>query len=139
MVQDSVVVLSRREREEFEVRLRSRTARAADARRARLIVMLADGEPFTTIQETLGCSATYITRWKKRFLQDRLAGLHSRHRGRLATALTPRVEARILAATKDAPKDGSTHWSTRKLAKELGVSHHLVHRGWARRGIKTNP
>jgi transposase len=136
MLQDGVVVLSRREREELEVRLRSRTARAADARRARLIVMLADGETFTTIQETLGCSATYITRWKKRFLQDRFAGLHSRHRGRVATALTPRSEARILSATKDAPKDGSTHWSTRKLARHLGVSHSLVHRVWARAGIK---
>ena len=136
MLQGSVVVLSRREREELEVRLRSRIGRAADARRARLIVMLADGETFSTIQETLGCSATYITRWKKRFLQDRFAGLHARHRGRLATALTPRTEARILAATKDEPKDGSTHWSTRKLAKHLGVSHSLVHRVWARAGIK---
>jgi transposase len=136
MLQDGVVVLSRREREELETRLRSRTARAADARRARLIVMLADGETFATIQETLGCSATYITRWKKRFLQDRFAGLHSRHKGRLATALTPRSEAHILSATKDAPKDGSTHWSTRKLAKHLGVSHSLVHRVWARAGIK---
>src|SRR5262249_28147698 len=119
MAQEGVVVLSRREREELEVRLRSRTARAADARRARLIVMLADGEPSTAIQETLACSATYITRWKTRFLQGRLEGLHSRHRGRLATALIPRTEARILSATKDAPKDGSTHWSTRKLAKQL--------------------
>jgi transposase len=46
------------------------------------------------------------------------------------------MEARILARTQRKPKDGSTHWSTRKLAKELGVSHMLVQRVWSRAGIK---
>jgi transposase len=98
--------------------------------------MLADGETFTTIQETLGCSPAYVSRWKQRFLEDRLAGLHGRHKGRVAVALTPHAEARILEATRRKPTDGSTHWSTRKLAKHLGLSHSLVHRAWARAGIK---
>ncbi len=44
--------------------------------------------------------------------------------------------ARILKATKQAPPDGSTHWSTRKLAAHLGVSHSRVARVWARAGIQ---
>jgi transposase len=49
---------------------------------------------------------------------------------------TPQTEARILKATRRAPADGSTHWSTRKLATQLGVSHMRVARVWAKHGIK---
>src|SRR6266571_3749461 len=45
-------------------------------------------------------------------------------------------QARILARTQRQPADGSTHWSTRKLARELGVSHMLVQRVWSQAGIK---
>lgn len=134
--ESTAIVLSRRVREELEVRQRSGSARADDVRRARLVLMLADGETFDAVQERLDCSRTYITRWKTRFLKSGLAGLYPRYRGRKATALTPVVEARILAATKRPPDDGSTHWSTRRLAEKLGVSHMLVHRTWARAGIK---
>ena len=130
------VVLTRPIREALELRVRSRSSRADDARKARLILMLADGETFDAIVEGLGCSPTYVSRWKKRFLEDSLAGLHSRHLGKVAKVLTPRMEGRILAATRRKPADGSTHWTTRKLAKHLGVSHMLVHRVWARAGIK---
>lgn len=98
--------------------------------------MLADQETFDTIQEKLDCGRTYITRWKQRFVEGGLASLYPRYRGRKPSALTPAVEARILAATKRKPDDGSTHWSTRRLAAKLGVSHMLVHRAWARAGIK---
>ncbi len=44
--------------------------------------------------------------------------------------LTPAMEARILARTRTKPTDGSTHWSTRKLGKELGIAHMMVARVW---------
>src|SRR5258706_1690646 len=130
------VVLTRPIREALELRVRSRSSRADDARKARLILMLADGETFDAIVEGLRCSPTYVSRWKKRFLEDALAGLHARHLGKTAKVLTPAMEGRILSATRRKPADGSTHWTTRKLAKHLGVSHMLVHRVWARAGIK---
>src|ERR687897_1483343 len=46
------------------------------------------------------------------------------------------MEARILSKTRQAPPDGSTHWSTRKLAKVIGVSHVLVARVWRRAGLQ---
>jgi transposase len=98
--------------------------------------MLGDGETYEAIQEALGCSSTYVARWRRRFERDGLAGLYSRHQGRKATTLTPRMEARILNWTRRKPSDGSTHWSTRKLAKALGVNHMLVARTWARAGLK---
>jgi transposase len=84
----------------------------------------------------VGCTDSYIARWRARFAAERLAGLYSRHRGQPATVLTPKLEARILALTRRGPLDGSTHWSTRRLGKALGVSHMMVARVWARHGLQ---
>jgi transposase len=110
--------------------------RAGDAARARLILMLADGASWSTIQRTLGCSSAYIDRWKKRFEQQRLAGLFARHRGRRVEQRTPKLEAKILAWTRRPPGDGSTHWSSRKLAQAIGVNHMMVARVWKRAGLR---
>jgi transposase len=130
------LTLTTGEREELERRVRSRKIRAEDARRAQVILMLAAGEPFSVITATVGCYPDYVTRWKRRFEADRLAGLHAKYRGQPATVRTPAMEARILAKTRQRPPDGSTHWSTRKLANVLGISHVLVLRVWRRAGLQ---
>jgi transposase len=124
--------LSLPEREELAARLRSRTLPSEDVRRARLILLLADGESFTAIQTALRCNRSYISRWKQRFESDGLAGLFSRHTGRAPGKDATKLEARILARTQRKPRDGSTHWSTRRLGEELGVSHMRVARVWQR-------
>jgi len=126
------LTLTRPEREELAARLRARTLPAEDVRRARLILMLDDGESFTTIQVALDCDRSYISRWKERFHKDRLTGLYSRHRGRAAGKAAMKLEAKILARTQRKPTDGSTHWSTRKLAREIGTDHMRVARVWRR-------
>ena len=68
----------------------------------------------------------------KRFEQDRLSGLYSRHAGKTPEKRTPKLEARILEWTRRTPPDGSSHWSTRRLAKHLGVNHMMVARVWKR-------
>ena len=128
--------LAPHERRELRKRVRTRSLRADDVRRARLILMLAEGQPYTAIQQALGCNATYIARWKARFVAGRVAGLYARHRGRAVATRTPKLEAKILAWTRRPPRDGSTHWSTRKLAKELGIAHMMVARVWRRANLK---
>src|SRR5688572_19427047 len=130
------LVLTADERTELERRLRSRKIRAEDARRAQVILMLAQGDSFTTITATVGCYPDYINRWKQRFEAERLAGLRAKYCGQPPTVRTPAMEARILSKTRQRPPDGSTHWSTRKLAKVLGVSHVLVARVWRRAGLQ---
>src|SRR3984885_5786083 len=100
--------------------------------------MLAEDQSWSTIQQALGCSSAYIARWQTRFAEQRLAGLFARHQGRPATKRTPRLEARILAwtRTRRPPTDGSTHWSSRKLARALVVNHMMVARVWQRAGLK---
>ena len=80
--------------------------RAGDVRRARLILMLSEGQSWSAIQQALGCSSAYIARWQARFAQQRLAGLFARHQGRPVSKRTPRLEARILAWTRRPPDDG---------------------------------
>ena len=124
------------DREELEARTRSRTLRADDVRRARLILLLSDGEPYSSIVAKLSCNRSYISKWKQRFEDDGLAGLYGRHQGRKRSVLTPAMEARILKWTSRKPTDGSTHWTTRKLAKKLGVSHSVVATAWRRANLK---
>lgn len=132
----SQISLSEEEKVELESWCRGRKSRADLSRRARLILMLARGDSYLKIQRALGCDPSYISRWKHRFLKQRLAGLQSRHRGSVRTVLTPEMEAKILERTRQAPSDGSTHWSTRRLAKAMGINHMLVARAWARAGLK---
>jgi transposase len=124
------------ERTELKERLRSRTLPAEDVRRARLILLLAHGKSYLAIRQTLGCNPNYISRWKGRFETERLAGLYSHHRGRAVEKRTPALEARILEWTRRPAPDGSTHWSSRKLARHLGISHMMVARVWQRAGLK---
>jgi transposase len=130
------IELTEDERAELERRARSRAGRADDARVARVLLLLADGTTYEQIQARVDCSAPFISKWKKRFLAERLAGLYVRYAGREASALTPRMEARILNWTRRKPTDGSTHWSTRRLAKKLGVHHMMVARTWTKHGIQ---
>lgn len=130
------LTLTSDERAELERRMRSLKIRAEDARRARVILMLADGASYSTIEATVPCYRDYINRWRRRFLADRLEGLRARYRGQPPRVLTPAMEARILAQTRQAPADGSTHWSTRKLARVLKIHHNLVAKAWQRAGLQ---
>jgi transposase len=130
------MTLTTGERQVLARRAASRKGRAEDARRARCILLEADGTTWAEIRTQLACSDSYIARWTGRFAAERLAGLYSRHRGQPATTLTPKLEAHILAVTQRSPADGSTHWSTRRLGKHLGISHMMVARVWARHGLQ---
>jgi transposase len=115
---------------------RSRKIRAEDARRARVILMLADGASYSTIEATVPCYRDFINRWRRRFLAQGLAGLQAGHYSQPPSVLTPTMEARILEKTRQAPPDGSTHWSTRKLARLLRINHNHVAHAWQRAGLQ---
>jgi transposase len=133
----NTISLTKIERMELAKQATCRTGRAEDARRARLVLLLAEGHTWDDICDRLPCSRGFIDSWSKRFAAERVAGLYSRHRGQSASVLTPRLEARILEWTlKRKPADGSTQWSTRKLGAAMGVSHMMVSRVWAKHALK---
>ena len=105
--------------------------RADDVRRVRLILLLASGKQWMDIEERLDCTRAYINKWNKRFREGRIEGLTSRKApGGRRTVRTPQFEARVRALMRQPPSDGSTHWSTWRLARRLGVSDTAVHRVW---------
>ena len=132
----STIELSKAERVELSQRASSQAGRADDARRARLILLLEAGDTWAQLRDKLSCNDAFIDRWSKRFAAERLAGLFSRHAGQQATTLTPALEARILEWTVKRKPVGSTHWSTRKLAEQLGVSHMMVARVWRKHSLQ---
>src|SRR3954452_5598764 len=107
------------ERAELESRTRSLKIRAEDERRERVVMMRADGTSYSMIEAAVPCFRDLINRWRRRFLATRLEGLRPRYRGQPPTVLIPTMEARVLEKTRQAPPDGSTHWSTRKLGRLL--------------------
>ena len=130
------LTLTTDERAELQRRVRSLEIRSEDARRARVILMLADGDSYSTIETAIPCYRDYINRWRRRFLASRLEGLRARYCGSTPTVLTPAMEARVLEKTRQAPPDGSTHWSTRKLGRVLKIHHNLVRKAWERAGLQ---
>jgi transposase len=124
------------ERRELSRRVRSRTIRAEDARRARVIRALGSGLGVRAVAGMLKCSSSYVQRWRERFLASRLAGLVARHQGRKVRPDAAKLEARILEWTRRGPQDGTTQWSSRRLAVRLGTNHMTVSRIWARHGLQ---
>jgi transposase len=129
--------LNEDEHEELQRMSLSRSLPAGDVFRARVILMLAEGRSYSEIQERLKTTAPTISKWRKRFLEERVDGLmQERHPGQKPTVITPQLQAKVLSATRRKPSDGSTHWSCRKLAKHLGISKDVVHRIWRTAGLQ---
>src|SRR5262245_4608201 len=129
--------LSPPERGELKRIGRSQSGRADDVRRARIILGLAGGQTLAAISRSQSCSVNTVKLWRERFLRERISGLWGRHLGKAVAPGTERLEAQIIDWTlHHKPADGSTHWSSRKLAAQLGISHMRVARVWAKAGLQ---
>src|SRR6476659_4889017 len=124
----NLVELTAEEKRDLERWAQSRTLPAGDVFRARLILALAAGKSYREIESGMQTSAATIARWRGRFESDGLAGLEGRHRGSRPRTATAAVQARVVRRVQQKPNDGSTHWSCRKLAQELGLSKSTVQR-----------
>jgi transposase len=120
--------LSVEHRDELRGWAQSRSLPAGYVFRARLILALADGLTYRQIEQTLGASAPTVSKWKIRFEEHGIEGLQGRHQGSKPRRATPSVQGRVIRRAQQKPSDGSTHWSCRKLADELGVSKSTVQR-----------
>jgi transposase len=135
-VTSDAIVVSEDQHLELSRIAQSRSLPAGYVFRAKLILMLAEGASYNSIKVRLGTTAPTISRWKQRFQAAGLGGLNTAHPGQKPSVLTAKLRARILAATRKQPLDGSTHWSCRKLAAALGIGKDAVHRVWQEAGLK---
>jgi transposase len=121
---------------ELQAHLKSRNLPAGIALRMRIILLLDEGASYSDIKEKLDTTAPTISLWKRRYREAGVAGLVSIHPGQPPKKLTPRFRAKVLAKTQQAPPDGSTHWSLRKMAAVMGVSKDLIRQVWREADLK---
>jgi transposase len=124
----NLLKLTAEQKQELHRWAQSRTLPAGDVFRARMLLALAEGITYREIARSMKTSTPTVARWKMRFEREGMTGLQGRHRGSKPRAATPAVQARVMRRVQHKPGDGSTHWSCRKLAKELGLSKSTVQR-----------
>lgn len=130
------IVLSDEEREQLEAWARRRKSAQALAQRSRIVLRAAAGERNTKIAAELGVTRPMVAKWRSRFAAERLEGLVDEPRpGRPRTVGDAKVEEVIVRTLESAPKD-ATHWSTRSLAREVGLSQTAVSRIWRAFGLQ---
>ena len=124
-----------RDREVLVSWTRSPSIRAGLAQRARIVLLAADGVGTNELVRRVGVSKPTVIAWKRRYAAEGVGGLEDRPKpGRPRTV----DEAEVVAATLEPPpaRLGVTHWSTRLLAAELGISNFAVGQVWKRWGLQ---
>src|SRR4051812_7050111 len=130
------IELSDDERAQLEAWTRRRTSAQALALRSRVVLAAADGLNNTEIASELGLAVSSVRKWRKRFAEHRLDGLTDEPRpGRPRTITDEQVDAVITTTLESTPKD-ATHWSTRSMAAEVGLTQNAVLRIWQAFGLQ---
>ena len=132
------LTLTAADRADLERVVRATSTPAGIARRARCVLLLADGHSYSAVCAALGVTDRFVARWKRRFADGGVLALADEARaGRRDHRLSPAVEARILRITREErPPAPLTHWTSRRLAARVGVSNGTVLRVWRRAGLK---
>ena len=114
---------------------RSSSVGAGLAARARIVLLAADGTPNVEIARLVGVSRPTVNVWRARYAEHGMAGLDDEKRSGRKRSIDQR---RIVAETLTPPPEslGVTHWSSRLLAKRLGISHVSIAEAWKRYGVK---
>jgi transposase len=115
--------------EVFESWLRSPTVPQELAVRAKILIASARGEAVRPLARRLEISPNTVSVWRRRYQAEGLAGVRTRPRTGRKKKITAAKERAVVAATMRAPR-AATHWSSRTLAKEVGLSFSTVQRIW---------
>src|SRR5215213_2449288 len=130
------LVLTDEERETLVRWSRRRKSAQSLALRARIVLACAEGKTNKAVAEELRVWPQTITKWRGRFVRERLEGLSDEPRpGAPRTITDEQVEAVVVATLEELPKD-ATHWSRALMAKRSGLSKSTVGRIWKAFGLK---
>ena len=124
------IELDEAERCELEARTRRRKISRADAMRAEIVLLAADGTTNLAIAEQLGVTRVTVATWRKRFAAKRLDGLADEPRPGAPRKIGDEKIAEVVTTTLETMPAAATHWSTRSMAKASGLSISTVHRIW---------
>lgn len=130
------LVLTDEEREALQRLATRRKSAQAMALRARIVLGCADGGTNQEVATSLGVNQATVSKWRRRFVADRMDGLFDEPRPGAPRKITDdKVEAVIVKTLEEKPKD-ATHWSTRSMAKATGMSQTAICNIWQAFGLQ---
>ena len=124
------LVLTAEERETLERWARRPKTSQGLAQRARIILASAEGKNNTHVAIALRLNRTTVKRWRSRFMTKRLDGLLDEPRPGAPRTISDAEVERVIARTLETKPRDATHWSTRSMARELGMSQSAISRIW---------
>ncbi len=130
------VSLTEEERSQLESYVRSRSMPNGLSTRFRIILLAADGFTNKEISERVNLSRASVGKWRKRYCEKGLEGLHDELRPGRPRSVSDEKVAELIHKTLKTKPEGATHWSTRTMADEIGISHMTVCRVWQTFGLK---
>jgi transposase len=123
------------DRSVLESWLRAPTVPQSLALRAKILLASAEGESLRAIANRLEVAPATVKVWRRRYREEGLSGIRTRERAGRPKTITAAKERSVVAATMRPPK-ATTHWSARRLAKQVGLSSATVHRIWQKYGLQ---
>ena len=126
------LTVSADERAELARRVRSQTGQARDAKRARIVLLSAQGRSGLEIADLVGVSEPTVIKWRRAYAERGLAGLGDAPRSGRPREIDDAKRFAIWFASQHAPPQrlGITHWSSRAMAAEFDVDHATIARLW---------
>ena len=132
----AALVLSPGQRERLEGMAHSRSLPTGLVIRVRIVLLSASGKTNQQIARQLGLANATVGKWRRRFLEQDVAGLHDELRPGRPRPISDERVAQLVRKTLDTkPKDG-THWSIRQIARQARLSKSTVHRIWQAFGLE---
>jgi transposase len=129
--------LSPVELETLQTLVRRRSTHQDIATRARIVLACADPRATNTaIAQRLGVSRQSVVTWRQRFLAHRLEGLSDAPRSGAPRRVGDDEIEHLIALTLETQPADATHWSTRSMAKNVGLSQTMVSRVWRAFGLQ---
>jgi len=127
--------LTEKEKNDLNRIIKKPTSPQGIVKRARIVLLADQMKSTDEIMQTLSVSRTTVVKWRKNFSKKRIAGLKDAPRSGRNPLYDQETVAKLISKTLELPEH-ITHWSTREMAKELGMGHMTVHRIWKKNDLK---
>ena len=130
------IKISPSERTRLETLARRPKTSQRMAMRAKIVLLAGQGLSNTEVADRVRCSMPTVGKWRERFRVERLDGLLDEPRPGAPRKVTDEVVEEVVTRTLETTPKGETHWSTRSLAKQLGLSKSAIGRIWRAFGLQ---
>ena len=132
----ATIVLSPAEREKLTLIANRSKSSQRDAERARIILGASEGLSNTEIARRERVSLPTVGKWRSRYAKERFDALADAPRSGAPRSIDDKKVEEVLTKTLEGAPRARTHWSSRLMAKEAGISEHSVLRIWRAFGLK---